>query len=124
MKAFGGFLKNRLIFFLLGVFVLSGCSPGYIQSFVSPDFDRYTMDRIAVIPFQVGKGSENRPLFKTDRIPPAAQKKLTHLFISILKEKEKFELIPEGEVQSVLKGIHLKELTESPPKILEISTKL
>ncbi|HEX9758503.1 MAG TPA: hypothetical protein VGB26_12030 [Nitrospiria bacterium] len=92
---------NTLSLFL-GVMILVGCASGNIHSVSLPENEEASIERVAVIPFQIGKTPEKQFAFKSSSVAPGAQEVITRLFWQRLNEKGDYRLASHLNVKKVL----------------------
>jgi len=82
-----------------------GCAPGNIHSLTSSNLEGISIERIAVIPFQIGKTPEKQPSFKSTTVAPGAQEVITSLFQQGLSDISHYHLASPLNVKKVLEEV-------------------
>jgi len=86
---------------------LEGCGVKYVSGEAAPNFQDYSIKKIAVLPFQIQpslpEGKIEGKISDVPQIAEGSEDLLTRLFAEKLKATGKYQIVPQGQVEAALK---------------------
>jgi hypothetical protein len=82
---------------------LEGCGVKYVNASASPNFNDYPVKKIAVLPFQSRPTPVEDKITEVRQVAEGAEEFLTQLFVGRLEATGRYQVIPQGQIENVLK---------------------
>jgi hypothetical protein len=98
---------------------LEGCGVKYVSGEISPNFQDYSIKKIAVLPFQTQPNPPDAKILEVRQVAEGSENLLTQLFAEGLQATGRYQIILQGQAEAALKTAQAGESETITPRVVQ-----